>query len=256
VISELELNDLAIKYIYNIDADREARKLRDEQYEEGLRRTGMGDDAPGGAEFDGAARVCHPVMAEACVDFAARAMKELFPAGGPVKTDIIGEITEEKTDVAERKRDYMNWQLTEQIVEFRDELEQLLTQLPLGGSQFLKIWWDSRKRRPRAAFVPIDRILLPFSASSFYVSPRVTEIQDITEEEYIMRVDGGIYRDTRHTMASMEPDATLSESANRKIEGKEYSMNDEDGIRRVFHISCNLELEDDEISKGKSAHIS
>lgn len=253
IVDELTLNDLALKFIYNIDADREARKMRDEQYEEGLRRTGMGDDAPGGAEFDGAARVCHPVMAEACVDFAARAMKELFPAGGPVKTDIVGEVTEEKIDIAERKRDYMNWQLTEQITEFRDELEQLLTQLPLGGSQFLKMWWCSRKRRPRTQFVPIDKILLPFSASSFYISPRVTEIQDITEEEYIGRVNDGIYRSTRHTLSSMELDATLSETANRKIEGKEFSFNDEDGIRRVFHISCNLEIEEDEMSSGKMA---
>ena len=93
----------------------------------------------------GASKVVHPVMAEACVDFAARAIKELFPPDGPVKTKIIGEVTEQKVEVAERKRDYMNWQLTEQIEEYRDEQEQMLTQLPLGGSQFLKLGMMSRK---------------------------------------------------------------------------------------------------------------
>ncbi len=100
-----------------IEDDREARSERDKQYEEGLRRTGLGNDAPGGATFSGASKVGHPVMAEACVDFAARACKEMFPPEGPTRTNILGEVTEEKENIAERKRDYMNWQLTEQIEE-------------------------------------------------------------------------------------------------------------------------------------------
>ena len=117
------------KYLELIEKDKEAREERDKQYEEGIRRTGLGHDAPGGASFQGASKVVHPVMAEACIDFAARAIKELFPADGPVKSKILGEVTEEKTKRAERKRDYMNWQLTEQIEEYRDEEEQMLTQL-------------------------------------------------------------------------------------------------------------------------------
>jgi len=175
VVSITELESLATRYIDLIDNDRQARKKRDKQYEEGLRRTGMGDDAPGGAQFLGASKVVHPMMAEACVDFASRAIKEMFPPDGPAKTKILGEVTEEKTEVAERKRDYMNWQLTEQIEEFRDEQEQMLTQLPLGGSQFMKLWYDDKKRRPCAEFVAIDNILLPFASANFYTSQRVTE---------------------------------------------------------------------------------
>jgi len=130
----VELGRLAIRYLDLIDKDKEAREERDKQYEEGLRRTGLGNDAPGGATFNGASKVVHPIMAEACVDFSARAIKELFPPDGPVRTKIIGETTEDKVARAERKRDYMNWQLTEQIEEYKDELEQLLTQQPLGGS--------------------------------------------------------------------------------------------------------------------------
>ena len=80
-----ELNAIAIKYIDLIEKDKEAREGRDKQYEEGLKRTGLGNDAPGGATFMGASKVVHPVMAEACVDFAARAIKELFPPDGPVQ---------------------------------------------------------------------------------------------------------------------------------------------------------------------------
>ena len=130
-----KLASVALKYLDLIEKDKDAREERDKQYEEGLRRTGLGHDAPGGAQFQGASKVVHPVMAEACVDFAARAIKEMFPPDGPVKTKILGEVTEAKVERAERKRDYMNWQLTEQIEEYRDEEEQLLTQLPLGGSQ-------------------------------------------------------------------------------------------------------------------------
>jgi hypothetical protein len=84
------LVDLAMEYIDLIEVDRESRKKRDEQYEEGLRRTGLGNDAPGGASFTGASKVVHPIMAEACVDFAANASKELLPADGLVKTEIQG----------------------------------------------------------------------------------------------------------------------------------------------------------------------
>jgi len=251
-INVYDLGTLAMRYVKLIDNDRQARSKRDKQYEEGLRRTGMGDDAPGGAQFQGASRVVHPMMAEACVDFASRAIKEMFPPDGPAKTKILGDITDEKTEVAERKRDYINWQLTEQIEEFRDEQEQLLTQLPLGGSQFMKMWYDEKKRRPCAEFVAIDNILLPFAAANFYTAQRVTEQQDITEYEYEQRVARGLYRDIELIRATSEPEQTRSEKANAKIEGKKYEEN-EDGLRRVYHIYTWLELDDDTRTKGEAA---
>jgi hypothetical protein len=126
-VEKFDLDTIATRYIDLIEKDRNARELRDKQYEEGLRRTGMGKDAPGGATFSGASKVVHPVMAEACVDFAARAIKELFPPSGPARTKIVGDADKEKLAIAQRKRDYINWQLTEQIEEFRDEQEQMLT---------------------------------------------------------------------------------------------------------------------------------
>ncbi len=248
-----DLASLALKYLDLIEKDKDAREERDKQYEEGLRRTGLGHDAPGGAQFQGASKVVHPVMAEACVDFAARAIKELFPPDGPVKTKILGEVTEEKVNKAERKRDYMNWQLTEQIPEYRDEEEQLLTQLPLGGSQYLKLWYDEGKKRPCAEFLPIDNIYLPFAAANFYTAERVTEVQDITQEQYELRVQSGLYIDSGIYRASEAPEESKPERANDKIEGRSSKAENIDGIRRVFHIQTFLDFEEDKFSGGERA---
>ena len=251
-ISELELSTIALRYIKLVEMDKRAREERDKQYEEGLKRTGMGKDAPGGATFMGASKVVHPVMAEACVDFASRAIKEMFPPDGPVRTKIMGEVDEEKTQKAERKRDYMNWQLTEQIEEFRDEQEQLLTQLPLGGSQYLKLWYDDDKKRPCAEFVPIDRMIVPFAATNFYTAQRATEIHEITEWEFKRRIRSGMYKDISLVRATMEPEQSKAQKANDKIEGRKWDEN-EDGLRNVYHIYTWLELEEDNRSKGAMA---
>ena len=243
-----DLEKIGMRYLDLIKKDKEAREKRDKQYEEGIRRTGLGDDAPGGATFMGASKVVHPVMAEACVDFAAAAIKEMFPPDGPVRTKVLGEVTDEKVEIAERKRDFMNWQLTEQIEEFKDEEEQLTTQLPLGGSQFLKLWYDDKKKRPCAEFVPIDNIYLPFASVNFYTAQRVT----ITQWEFDQRVARGLYRDINLTRATMEPDETHSEKASNKVEGRKWQDN-EDGVRNVYHIYTYLELDDDKRTNGESA---
>jgi len=248
-----DLDKLAFKYLDLIDKDEEAREERNKQYEEGIRRTGLGNDAPGGAQFMGASKVVHPVMAEACVDFAARAIKELFPPDGPVRTKVVGELTEDKLSKAERKKDFMNWQLTEQIEEYRDQQEVMLTQLPLGGSQFMKLWFDYQKKRPCAEFVPIDDIYLPFASNNFYTASRVTEVQDITHDEFEVRVANGLYIDINGYKPSQEPDETAPQRANNRVEGKLDSDSNIDGVRRVYHIYTWLELEDDSFTSGERA---
>jgi hypothetical protein len=130
---EPDLMRLSSQFVDLIAKDKEARKKRDDQYEEGIRRTGLGDDAPGGAQFSGASKVVHPMLTEACIDFAARAMKEIFPPQGPAKDFVPGKVTEAKLTKAQRKTKLLNWQLTVQCPEVRAELEQLMTQVPLGG---------------------------------------------------------------------------------------------------------------------------
>ena len=249
------LQSLASEYLDLIDVDQQSREQRDKQYEEGLRRTGLGKDAPGGATFDGASKVVHPIMAEACVDFAASSAKELLPPDGVVKSNVKGDADRIKEETAGRKVDFLNWQLSEQVPEYRDEMEQLLTQLPLGGSQFLKWRFDAEQKRPTCEWVPIDNILLPYASTNFYTAQRVTEVQDITEDVFIQRVDAGIYVDIDSTYTSDAPltEQTRSQEANNKIEGKQEPSKNVDGLRRVYEITCFLRLDDDNETDGARA---
>lgn len=244
-LPEGELDDVAQEFLGLVEKDKEARKKRDEQYEEGLRRTGLGDDAPGGAQFQGASRVVHPMLTEVCVDFSARAIKELFPAGGPVKDYIIGEETPDKVAKAQRKTNYFNWQLTQQMPEFRAELEQLLTQVPLGGAQYLKLTWDGNKKRPVPLFIAIDDVYLPFAATNFYSAERKTHVQYVTQIEYLQRVRSGMYRDVDLAPTTADPDVSKSEKANDKIEGRDAQAYDTDGLRKIFEIYAIVDLEEE-----------
>lgn len=253
VIPQYELKPLGTELLDLIAKDKEARKRRDEQQEEGMRRTGLGEDAPGGAQFQGASKVVHPMLVEATVDFAARAIKELFPPEGPAKDFIPGETTGPKLAKAQRKTAFMNWQLTTQCSEFRSELEQLLTQVPMGGVQYLKMGWNEAKNRPDPLFVAVDDMLLPFAATNFYSAQRRTHVQYITQLEYERRVKSGMYRDVDLPMASMDVDQTASGKANDKIEGREQSSYNEDGLRTIYETYATIKVDSDPLTDGEAA---
>lgn len=239
------INELAQHLLEKIDYDKESRKKRDEQYAEGLRRTGLGDDAPGGAKFQGASKVTHPLLTEACIDFASRAIRELFPAEGPVKDYIPGTPTKERVEKAKRKTMYMNWQCKVQMPEFRAELEQLFTQNALAGDGYLRMVYDARRKRPIPSFVPLDDVYLPYAATSFYTAERATYVQHVTEQEYKYRVREGMIRDVDVVAPAMEPEISKAEKANQKIEGKSQQAYNEDGLRDLFEVMVTAELEDE-----------
>lgn len=245
-VDQKALGEIVIELLDLIPKDREAREKRDKLYEEGLRRTGLGNDAPGGASFSGANKVVHPMLVEACVDFSARVMKEIMPPSGPVKSKVLGDRTRDKLEKAERKTEFMNWQTTELIRELRGELEQLTTQQPLGGSQYLKVTWDRRMHRPTAEFVPIDDMLLPFAATNFYTADRRTHVQYVTRSKFEEGIREGVYREVDITSPDNEPDFSKAEKANQKIEGKTSSGYNEDGLRTLYEVSlrmCDIEGE-------------
>ena len=249
-LDESELEALADDLLEKIKADKKARERRDEQYEEGIRRTGMGNDAPGGADFKGASRVVHPMLVEACVDFCASAIKELLPPSGPVKTKIEGNGNDpRKYATAERQRAYLNWQLQTQISEFIDEFEQLLTQLPMGGSQYIKFWYDRTLKRVCCEFVPIDDLYLPYACSDFYTAQRITHVQRLTQHVFDERTEDEFYRDIGETEAPQnEPEQTKTAKANDKVEGREGGNENIDGERLVYEVNtfATLSCDDDE----------
>ena len=240
-----ELNALSSRFLDLISKDKEARKKRDEQYEEGIRRTGLGDDAPWNCAPPGASKVVHPMMTEACIDFASRAIRELLPPQGPVKDLIEGEITVKKLQKAKRKTRMMNWQLTVQSKEFRSEMEQMLTQVPLGGAQYLKMSWDDARNRPGFLFVAIDDMYLPFAATNFNSAQRKTHVQYLTQLDYEERVKSGMYRDVELTPPGLEPERSAADIANDKIEGRSDTSYNEDGLRTVFEIHAVADVEGD-----------
>jgi hypothetical protein len=240
-VDQSTLSTIVSALLDKIELDKKAREKRDKLYEEGLRRTGMGDDAPGGAQFTGATKVVHPMLIQGCVDFSARVMKELLPPTGPVRSKIYGERSSGKMDKSSRKVDFMNWQITEQMPEFRSELEQLTTQLPLGGGQYLKFWWNNKQRRIQCEFVPIDDIFLPFAATNFYSAERKTHRQYVTAQEFETRVRNGMYRDITLSSAPM-PEYSKASKANDKIEGREESVYNEDGLRVIYEIYVDADL--------------
>ena len=254
-LADTEAAHLGTMLLDLISKDKEARKRRDEQYEEGIRRTGLGDDAPGGASFTGASKVVHPMLTEACVDFASRAMKELFPPSGPAKMLIPGKSTDAKVAKAARKANLMNWQMTVQCPEFRAELEQTMTQVPLGGSQYTKYDWDKARNRPRPLFVAIDDMLLPYAATNFYSSQRKTHVQYLTQLEYEARVKDGMYRDVDLTPVGMEPDLTGAGKASDRIEGREQSSYNEDGLRTIYECHVTMEIAADPKGGGPAPYI-
>lgn len=247
VLSDLELDGLAETYLTRIDQDIESRKERDKQYADGLKRTGIAEPAPGGANFEGASRVTHPVLAEAYVDFAASSIKELFPPNGPVRTKIEGKPNRNKTEKATRKAEFMNWQLTSEIKGYRSELERLLTQLPAGGTQFTKIYWSEDKGRIEVEFVPIDNFILPYNAKNFYDCQRKFHRMEISPLDVERKTESGDWRDWSLPPASgasfTETDA---QKQTAKIEGKSDQGFGEDNDRIVYEGCVYEQLESDE----------
>lgn len=245
---ETVLDALAQKLIQAVDRDKQDRKLRDDQYAEATKRTGLGKEAPGGAEFQGASRAVHPMLLEACMDFASRAIRELMPPNGPVKVHIPGNTVDpERLKKAERKKNYMNWQCLFQMPELRSEVEQLLTQLPLGGSMYLRLVPDHSKRRhrPVPTFVPLDLVTIPSAAANYYTAERQCFWEKITDEEFKARIREGMYRESIATAKpSQVPDSTAAEKAAKKIEGVTEDPMNADGLRFVLEISTNESLEE------------
>src|ERR1039457_1491099 len=249
VLPEEEISALEIELWKKIEFDKESRKKRDEQYEEGIRRTGLGEDAPGGAKFNGASKVVHPMLVKGCIDFASRTVKEFLPKGDIVKSFIAGTSTKQRVEKAQRKAAYLNWQCMKQMKNLRSEMEQGATQAPLGGAFYLRTVYDEQKRRPMPLMVPIDDVLLPYAASSYYSAERITFVDHITEFEFDRRVNSGRYIDAELGAPSQAPEQTKAAKATDKVEGKESNPYNEDGLRDVYEVSVSLELTDDEVKE-------
>jgi hypothetical protein len=227
-------DEIATRLLDKIEQDKEARSKRTEQYEEGIRRTGLGKDAPGGADFEGASKVVHPMLTEAAIDYEARVIKELMPTAGPVKEKIVGVATKEKSERAKRKVEHMNWQITSQIKEARSTMETMLTQVPLAGAQYLHQRWDHNLKRPRWEFVPLDNCYFPYSATDWHSAFRRTIRWTIPTVEVMARMDSGLYREVELGIPALPAGKSKAADATDKVAGKDEPSLNTDGDRVIF----------------------
>lgn len=217
-LSEEELERISSDLLTAFEMDVNSRGEWVLAYIHGLQLLGMKVEERT-EPWDGASGVFHPMLAEAVVRFQAQAMGELMPSTGPAKTKIIGKTTREKLERSQRVEQELNYQITERIPNYREEMEQLLFKLPLAGSAFKKINFDPTTDRPRATFVMAEDFVVSYGASGLPDCPRYTQIMRRTANEIRKLQVSGLYRDIELPAPMRE--TTDIEEAYAKITGVE-----------------------------------
>ena len=247
-MSDKELNNSASELISYYNNDREARSEWEDRYKKGLKTL----DPDGGMEESederasrGLSIVVHPMIAEAATQFNARAIAELYPSGGPVKTVIIGDPNEELEEQARRVREYMNYQITQEMPEYFPDLDQMLFHLPLVGQTFKKVWWDSTMDRQCSQFVKAEDFVVAPESKDLYTSPRYTHVIRIPKNDYNRYVQSGYYLPTDDKGGNIDPSGdTIGE-----IEGvDQYGDDSQDQVMTLLemHVYHNFEDEIDD----------
>ena len=236
-MSDDDMNVIANELIGKFDEDKSSRKDWEETYTKGLDLLGFKYEERS-QPFQGASGVTHPVLAEAVTQFQAQAYRELLPAGGPVRTQIVGKENLLKQQQAERVSDFMNYQIMHVMEEYDPELDQMLFHLPLAGSAFKKVYFDNNLGRAVSKFVPADDIVVPYTATDLQTSERVTHVIRRSENEIKKMQVTGMYRDVSLSV-STEEDRVLNKE--REISGVEKSDYADD-MYTLLEIHCNLDL--------------
>jgi hypothetical protein len=189
--------------------------------------------------FQGASGATHPVLAEAVTQFQALAYKELLPADGPVRTQIIGLQTPDKVQQAARVKDFMNYQIMEQMKEYEPEFDSMLFHLPLSGSTFKKVYYDEVEGRAVSKFVPADDLVVPYTATSLDDAEAVIHKVKISENELRKQQIAGFYRDI--DLSAPQDKETDVEKKERELEGVSKTKNDD--LYTLLECHVNLDIE-------------
>ena len=189
--------------------------------------------------FKGAAGVTHPVLAEAVTQFQAQAYKELLPADGPVRTQILGLQTPAKQDQSNRVKDFMNYQIMDQMKEYEPEFDQMLFYLPLSGSTFKKVYYDDLLGRAVSKFIPADDLVVPYSATSLDDAEAVMHIIKMSKNDLRKQQVGGFYRDVDLTPPNMQNDEITKKE--QELEGVKQLKQDDMYTLIECHVNVDLE---------------
>ena len=233
-MEEDQLAAVADELLGNIDSDLESRKEWADTFVRGLDVLGFKYEERS-EPWEGACGVYSNVLAEAAIRFQAETMGETFPAQGPVKTKILGEETREKLEAANRVKADMNYQLTENMVEYRAEHERLLYNLGLAGSGFKKVYYDPNMGRQVAVFIPAEDVIVPYGASHIETAERVTHVMRKTKNELKKLQASGFYVD----VDLGEPQAYHSDIEERKAEEGGYSLTN-DNRYSIYEVHADI----------------
>jgi len=239
-----EVLNIGKSLIRAYEDDKASRKDWEDQYSKGLKMLGVVvEDRQD--PFPGASGVHHPLMSEAATQFQARAISEMFPAGGPVKTQIIGKQSDKKLEQAQRVQDFMNYQVTNQITDYFNELDQMLFYLALAGSAFKKIYFDNSLDRICSKFVPADQFVISYENTDLETAERYTQVMKLTTNEIKRRQVEGFYRDVPVTQnQGGQNSSDIVQSTIEKLEGMSTSMSDK--IHTILEIHADIDLGEDE----------
>jgi len=193
-LEEQDLFDIAMDVIENYQADKDSRGEWESMFERGFDLLGLKLE-PGSEPFEGACTAVHPLLIESAVKFQSKASQELFPSAGPVKANILGKVTPEKELQANRVQNFMNYQVTEQMPEYFDEFERMLFHLPLIGSAFKKVYYNSTLKRPMSEFIPIDQFYISYYATDLRNADRYTHVIYRSPIELQKDIQAGVYKD-------------------------------------------------------------
>jgi hypothetical protein len=237
-LDEDALQSVASDVLGLVDADIDSRKEWADTFVAGLDALGFKNEERT-RPWEGACNVHSTVLSEAAIRFQAETMSEVFPSAGPVKTKILGEETKDKLEAAERVRADMNYELTENMVEYRPEHERLLYALGLSGSAFKKVYFDPTYGRQVAIFLPAEDVVVPYGASHIETAERITHIMRKTKNEMRSLQASGFYRDVHLG----DPAAYFTDIQEKKAEESGYTLNDDDRYT-LFEVHMDMCLED------------
>jgi hypothetical protein len=252
IIDEAVLGEISSELREMYEEDTESREDWHQAYTKGLDLLGIKYQERS-QPFDGASGVTHPLIAESVTQFQAQAYKELLPAGGPVKTQVIGARTAEKESQAARVKNFMNYQVTEVMEEFDPDTDQMLFYLPLSGSTFKKVYFDPTRNRAVSAFVPSEDLVVPYSATDLSTASRITHVLRMDENQVRKMQVAGIYRDVE-VSTSQESDDKVRDKVD-EIDGVSKGYLDDVHTILEMHIEMDLEGFEDVDQQGEFTGI-
>ena len=241
VIDEQDLGRLGSELYQDTQSYKDSRADWEKAYTQGLDLLGFKYESRT-EPFQGASSATHPVLAEAVTQFQALAYKELLPAEGPVRTQVIGLDTPEIQDQADRVSEFMNYQIMDIMKEYEPEFDQMLFYLPLSGSTFKKVYYDETLGRAVSKFIQAQDIIVPYTANSIDDAESVVHVIKISENELRKQQVSGFYRDIELEASDELTQDNDVKSKERQLEGVTMSGQTE-GVFTLLECHVNLDLE-------------